>query len=105
RMYGFAGRQVPDLSMLRVARVEDSIGIYCLSFSLQGSNRARERWRDVATCKIVDYDDIPVHLTLDEGRDGLPYELDGWKVDYSEILCPIVAGDLEADDRVNYSVS
>lgn len=77
---------------LRTAKVIDLNVKYCLRFLLQEYN-----YMDVETFgsnmlqkQVMDNYSVPVLISLDLDRNGNLYELDVWKVDFSEISVDIL---------------
>jgi hypothetical protein len=70
-----------DLEQIQVQSMDDG-GMGSLQFS---PRETRVFGRVAAECRFVDEDGVPVLAALNLDRDGNPFELDLWKVDFSAL--------------------
>lgn len=65
----------------------DDGGMGSLRLRVRGQHDGAQRFGEcVAECKFEDSDGVPVIASLYLDQNGLPFELDVWKTDYSPLL-------------------
>ncbi|MBI5610018.1 MAG: hypothetical protein HY902_14180 [Deltaproteobacteria bacterium] len=61
-------------------------GMGSLRLKFRGRSRSGRFREELGVCQFTDTDGIAVVATLYGNDDGLPFELDVWKVDFSPLL-------------------
>jgi len=79
------------LGQARVRDMEDG-GMGSIRFEPYSSRRYG---KTLAEAQYTDADGVPVSIALNADEDGLLFELDFWKVDFSPLICYPKVGDLE----------
>ena len=74
------------LDTLEVREMKDGgMGSLELAAAARGDARSRGRVISEASVQFVDEDGVQVIATLNAGEDGVPFELDVWKTDFSTL--------------------
>lgn len=77
-LFGLAG-MTADLHTLLVEPMSDGgMG----SLALGADHDSRKFGRQIAECHFVDSDHVPVSVTLNVDSNGVPFEVDIWKVSF-----------------------
>lgn len=79
------GRLPEWLQTVRAVQMDDS-GMGSLQLILPGQTTSRGLLYVASECRFWDRDGVEVIASLFVGRDGLPYELDLWRVDFKPLI-------------------